>query len=418
MKTTLSSLFSLCAASAALAANVDHLANVSNVSFTQNAGQDVIVTYDLANNGEPAFVTLDVLTNGVPLPVSAVQSLSGDVSTSLTDFVADGTGKQIVWKARTDWKGNLTSNATVVVSAHYTNHLEGVYLRVDVTGGTAAESWPYHFGSVAPDVTSKAFLQDELWLKCVPAGTFLMGSPADEKGRNLYSSNDETQHEVTLTKPFFIGVTTLTRQQWTNMGGTMGNGVPLEGYESCPAVNLRYSLGSENGTRLDTMVATLNEKTELSGFGLPTEAQWEYACRADTQGVWADGSPWEPSVTAETPTKSENLALLGWYSENSAVSGTKVVHEVATKSPNAWGLYDFHGNVWEFVRDKYAVYPTIPQTDPFIDPGYPVTDEITIVRRGGSKDTNASGCRAAVRNTGIKAYQTNTTTGARLVFEF
>ena len=381
----------------------------------------MIVTYDLANNGQPAFVTLDVLTNGVPLPVAAVQTLSGDVSTSLTDFIADGPGKQIVWKARTDWKGNLTSNATVVVSAHYTNHLEGVYLRIDVTGGTSAESWPHHFGSVEPDVTSTAFLWDELWLKCVPAGTFHMGSPENELGRKVYESNDETQHQVTITKPFFIGVTPLTRKQWTNMGGTMGTGtslLPVEGYESCPAGNLRYSFGSKNGTRLDTMVATLNEKTGLSGFGLPTEAQWEYACRADTQGVWADGSPWEPSITAAKPEKSENLALLGWYGGNSTVSGTKVVHDVATKSPNAWGLYDFHGNVWEFVRDKYAVYPTIPQTDPFIDPGYPVTDEITIVRRGGSKDTNASGCRAAVRNTGIKAYQTNTTTGARLVFEF
>ena len=417
MKTLVSALFPL-AALVAPAATVGHLAQVSNVSFTQNAQQDVIVSYDLANNGQPAFVTLDVLTNGVPLPVAAVQSLSGDVSTNLTDFIADGTGKQIVWKARDDWKGNLTSNATVVVSAHYTNHLEGVYLRVDVTGGTSAESWPHHFGSVDPDVSSTAFLWDELWLKCVPAGTFLMGSPEDEPGRNVYSSTDETQHKVTLTKPFFIGVTTLTRKQWTNMGGTMGNGVPLEGYESCPAGNLRYSYSSENATRLDTMMETLADKTGLPGFALPTEAQWEYACRADTQGVWADGSPWEPSITDATPAKSENLALLGWYGDNSAVSGTKVVHEVATKAPNAWGLHDFHGNVWEFVRDKYADYPATAVDDPFTAPGEPVTDETTIVRRGGSKDTIASGCRAAVRNTGITAHKTNATTGARLVFEF
>ena len=169
----------LCAAEA-LAANVDHLATVSNVSFTQNANQDVIVTYDLANDGQPAFVTMDVLTNGVPLPVAAVQSLSGDVSTNLTDFIADGPDKRIVWKARTDWKGNLTSNATVVVSAHYTNHLEGVYLRVDVSGGMDAESWPTHFGSVDPDVSSTAFLWDELWLKCVPAGQDSLPTIASE----------------------------------------------------------------------------------------------------------------------------------------------------------------------------------------------------------------------------------------------
>ena len=100
MKRFISTLFSLCAASA-FAADVGHLAAVSNVSFTQDSQQDVIVTYDLANHGQPAFVTLDVLTNGVPLPVAAVQTLSGDVSTSLADFIDDGTGKRIVWKART-----------------------------------------------------------------------------------------------------------------------------------------------------------------------------------------------------------------------------------------------------------------------------------------------------------------------------
>ena len=409
----------LCAAEA-LAADVGHLAAVSNVSFTQNANQDVIVTYDLVNDGQPAFVTMDVLTNGVPLPVAAVQSLSGDVSTNLTHFIPDGTGKQIVWKARTDWKGNLTSNATVVVSAHYTNHLEGVYLRVDVTGGTTAEAWPIHFGSVDPDVSSRAFLQDEIWLKCVPAGTFLMGSPDDEPGRSIYPATDETRHAVALTRPFFIGVAPLTRKQWTNMGGTMGTDTDalLQGYETCPAGNLRYSYGSANTTRLDTMLGTLAVKTGLSGFALPTEAQWEYACRADTQGVWADGSPWDPGTTGSTPTVSENLSELGWYSDNSAVSETKVFHPVATKAPNAWGLYDFHGNVWEFVRDEYAAYPAASVTDPKNVPDEPVSSDVVIVRRGGSKDTNASACRAAVRNTGLTAYQTNEATGARLALEF
>jgi hypothetical protein len=247
MKTLLSSLSFICAAGA-FAANVGHLATVSNVSFTQNANQDVIVTYDLDNNGEPAFVTLDVLTNGVPLPVAAVQSVSGDVSTSLTNFVADGTGKTIIWKARTDWKGNLGSNATVVVSAHYTNHLEGVYLRVDVTGGTAAKSWPYHFGAVEPDITSKAFLWDELWLKCVPAGTFLMGSPEDELGRG----NDEIQHQVTISKPFFIGITPVTRKQWKNMGGSIQT-LTLEGMEAVPAGKIRYSYDGTSNTRCDTL---------------------------------------------------------------------------------------------------------------------------------------------------------------------
>ena len=409
MKTLLSSLSFICAAGA-FAANVDHLATVSNVSFTQNGQQDVIVKYDLANNGEPAFVTLDVLTNGVPLPVSAVQSLSGDVSTSLTNFVADGTGKTIVWKARTDWKGNLGSNATVVVSAHYTNHLEGVYLRVDVTGGKDADSWPHHFGVVEPDVSSEAFLHDELWFKCVPAGTFLMGSPESELGR----SNDETQHLVTLTKPFFIGVTPVTRKQWQYAtGGT--NSLAIVGKEGCPAGNVRYTYTSANTTRADTFISKLASKTGLAGFALPTEAQWEYACRADTQGVWGDGSPWDPGTTGNSPSISTNLAVVGWYADNSPISGTtKVVHQVATRAPNAWGLYDFNGNVWELCRDSKRTYTT----DPVEDPKGTIPDSSgSCVKRGGSKDTAAFGCRTARRNTNGTT-GTQETNGARFVLEF
>ena len=413
MKALFSSFLSLCAVSA-LAADVTHLATVSNVSFSQNANQDVIVTYDLANDGEPAFVTLDVLTNGVPLPVAAVQPLSGDVSTSLADFIDDGTGKQIVWKARTDWKGNLTSNATVVVSAHYTNHLEGVYLRVDVTGGTAASAWPYHFGSVEPDVTSHAFLQDEIWLKCVPAGTFLMGSPANEIGRGKPDNynTDETQHMVALTKPFFIGVTPVTRKQWQNMTGST-NSLAIVGNESCPAGNVRYTFGSANATRADSLVSKLDAKTGLSGFNLPTEAQWEYACRADTQGVWSDGSPWDPGTTESTFSTSTNLASVAWYSANSSIGGKKVVHPVATREPNDWGLYDFLGNVWEWCRDWSGDYSTDNITT---NPTGPDTGSKRIVR-GGSKDTSAFACRAATRNH-YTPTETSETRGLRLAFEF
>ena len=404
----------LCAAEA-LAANVGHLAAVSNVSFTQNAEQDVIVTYDLANNGEPAFVTMDVLTNGVPLPVAAVQTVSGDVSSSLTDFIADGTGKQIVWKARTDWKGNLTSNATVVVSAHYTNHLEGVYLRVDVTGGTTAESWPHHFGSVDPDVSSTAFLWDELWLKCVPAGTFLMGSPESELGRNV----NEVQHPVTM-KSFFVGVTPVTRRQWKNMGGSIQSLSDEGELGSVPAGKIRYTYGSASNTRCDTILARLNAKTGFSGFALPTEAQWEYACRADTQSAFNDGSPCDPGETSASYATSESLEDLAWYQGNAGTS--QPMQPVATKKPNAWGLYDFHGNCWEFCRDKQRTYPSSAEADPCGE--IPVVGDKCVIR-GGSKDTPASGCRSARRNvsgaigaTGSSATDNRETNGARFVFEF
>ncbi|MBR3084982.1 MAG: formylglycine-generating enzyme family protein [Kiritimatiellae bacterium] len=399
-------LLPLSAVVAADTVNVDHLAQVSNVSFTQNGEQDVIVSYDLDNGGEPAFVTLDVLTNGVPLPVSAVQTLSGDVSASLSDFVADGTGKKIVWKARTDWKGNLASNATVVVSAHYTNHLEGVYLRVDVSGGMEADAWPTHFGSVEPDLTSKAFLWDELWLKCVPAGTFHMGSPEDEL--NHYAN--ETRHQVTLTKPFFIGVTPVTRKQWTNMAGKITN-LTVDGYEACPARWIRYTHTIDSPTRSDTVFARLAEKTGLHGFGLPTEAQWEYACRADTASTFNDGSPWDPDLTSTKPTVSANLDKLAWYKNNSGDSD----HQVATKKPNAWGLYDFHGGVWELCRDSARTYTSEAVVNPIGD--MPKIDG-TCVKRGGSTSSDAYGCRSAYRNTSQSVTAAAEANGIRLAFEF
>ena len=408
MKNSLVSLLSLCAAGA-FAGNVGHLAAVSNVSFTQDGNQNVIVTYDLANNGEPAFVTLDVLTNGVPLPVAAVQSLSGDVSTSLTDFVSDGADKRIVWAARKDWKGNVGSNATVVVSAHYTNHLEGVYLRVDVSGGMDASSWPHHFGAVEPDVSSQAFLWDELWLKCVPAGTFLMGSPEDELNHNA----NETQHQVTISKPFFIGVTPVTRRQWTNMAGKITN-LTVDGYEGCAAGWIRYTYGSASPTRTDTVTNRLHTLTGLYGWTLPTEAQWEYACRADTSSTFNDGSPWDPGLTASQPTVSANLAELAWYKDNVGDS----VHEVATRKPNAWGLYDFHGSVWELCRDSAREYAATAVTDPVGEiPSISGTCN-TCVKRGGSTGSDAYGCRSAFRNTSQRIIETAAGNGARLVLEF
>ena len=403
-------IFAICSIAAVAASGA---AVVSNVSFTQNGAQDVIITYDLDNGGNPAFVAFDVLTNGVPLPVAAMQSVSGDFSPTLEDVVEDGPGKTITWKARNDWKGNISSNATVVVAARDPGNPVGIHLRVNVTGGTAAKSWPWRFSPAAPVVSDKTVLRDELWLKCVPAGTFLMGSPEDEKGRNYYGYA-ETQHEVTLTKPYFIGVTPVTRKQWTNMGGSVA-GLAVDGKEGHPAGKINFTWDTASNTRADTLLARLNQKTGLGGFALPTEAQWEYACRADTQGVWADGSSWDPGITENLPDTSENLDSLGWYSKNSTVSGATSVHQVATKAPNAWGLYDFHGNVWEWCSDWAADY----SAEPIDDPTGPTTGEKRI-RRGGSYSTAAFACRAATRNAQEEINKGNQleANGIRLAFEF
>ena len=221
-------------------------------------------------------------------------------------------------------------------------------------------------------------------------------------------------------KAFFVGVTPVTRRQWKNMGGSIQNLSDEGELGSVPAGKIRYTYGSASNTRCDTILARLNAKTGFSGFALPTEAQWEYACRADTQSAFNDGSPCDPGETSASYATSESLEDLAWYQGNAGTS--QPMQPVATKKPNAWGLYDFHGNCWEFCRDKQRAYPSTAESDPCGE--IPVVGDKCVIR-GGSKDTPASGCRSARRNvsgaigaTGSSATDNRETNGARFVFEF
>ena len=204
------------------------------------------------------------------------------------------------------------------------------------------------------------------------------------------------------------------------MGGSIQNLSDEGELGSVPAGKIRYTYGSASNTRCDTILARLNAKTGFSGFALPTEAQWEYACRADTQSAFNDGSPCDPGETSTSYATSESLEDLAWYQGNAGTS--QPMQPVATKKPNAWGLYDFHGNCWEFCRDKQRNYPSTAESDPCGE--IPVVGDKCVIR-GGSKDTPASGCRSARRNvsgaigaTGSSATDNRETNGARFVFEF
>jgi len=205
--------------------------------------------------------------------------------------------------------------------------------------------------------------------RLIPAGTFVMGSPTDELGRD----SDETQYTVTLTRAYYIQTTEVTQGQWQSVMNTNPSTFADCGY-NCPIEGISW-----NDTQ--TFISTLNSMGEGS-YTLPTEAQWEYAARAGSNKALSNGKIIDVSTDS-------NLDIMAWYTPNSS----STPHTVAQKKPNAWGLFDMHGNVYEWCQDWYDDYPTNSVADPF----GPLTGT-TRVYRGGSWDSYARYCRSANRS--------------------
>ena len=199
----------------------------------------------------------------------------------------------------------------------------------------------------------------EFAFRWCPAGTFTMGSPTSEEDH----SSDKTQHKVTLTKGFWMMETEVTQKQWK---AVMGDNPT------------RYDIG-DNRPVTHVSWNDCQEFCRKTGLQLPTEAQWEYACRAGSTGAYAG-----------------NLDDMAWYENN---SGSRT-HSVGTKKPNAWGLYDMHGNVYEWCQDWFGKYPSGSVTDP-TGP----SSGSDRVGRGGSWDDDAGGCRSAYRSYGEPGYR-------------
>ncbi len=206
----------------------------------------------------------------------------------------------------------------------------------------------------------------------IPSGSFVMGSPAGEPGR----SADETQHEVKLSKAFFMQTTEVTQKQWKDVMGTSHSFFSTCG-ENCPVQNVSWD-------DAQIFIAALNQLGEGT-CRLPTEAEWEYAARAGSTTAFANGGITQTECSPADP----NLNLMGWYCGNANDS----IHPVGAKQANRWGLHDMHGNVWEWCQDWYGAYPTGSVTDP----AGPATGSDKVFR-GGSWDYAARFCRSALRS--------------------
>jgi formylglycine-generating enzyme required for sulfatase activity len=224
----------------------------------------------------------------------------------------------------------------------------------------------------------------------IPAGTFMMGSPEDEPGRY----DDEVLHEVTLTQPYYMQTTQVTQGQWESV---MGNNPShfKDGGPNCPVEMVSWE-------DTQAFISKLNQQEGTDKYCLPTEAEWEYACRAGTDGPFYFGRCLSTDQANYDGNRPLGDCPKGEFREKTT--------PVGNFECNKYGLYDMHGNVLEFCQDWYDNYTTSPVTDP-TGP----ENGATRVLRGGSWISHAGYCRSAYRFRFWPGFR-HRNTGFRLVF--
>lgn len=200
----------------------------------------------------------------------------------------------------------------------------------------------------------------------VPAGTFMMGSPGGEAGRD---SDESPQHQVTIGHHFYMQTTEVTQGQWKRVMGNNPSHFSSCG-DDCPVEQVSWE-------DVQGFIRKLNSMEGTGKYRLPTEAQWEYAARAGSATRFHAGN------------SDDDLLHAGWLKTN---SGSKT-HQVGQKAPNSWGLYDMHGNVYEWVQDWFRLYSAGSVTD-----SAGPSSGSKRVRRGGSWSSIAKFCRSANRD--------------------
>jgi formylglycine-generating enzyme required for sulfatase activity len=222
---------------------------------------------------------------------------------------------------------------------------------IPLSKDTSYEVPPTPAGTAAGEIRELTALKIKFcWC---PGGTFKMGSPADAPG----SERNEPQFEVSLTQGYWLQQTELTQAQYELLMGT--NPAHFRG-EANPVESVTFAEAKEFCRRLSELPP---EKNSGNLYRLPTEAEWEYACRAGSTTGFSFG---------------DDEALMedyGWFNRNSS----RTTHPVGLKKPNDWGLHDLHGNVGEWCGDYYGEYPAGPVTDP----GGPESGGQIAVRGGG-----------------------------------
>jgi formylglycine-generating enzyme required for sulfatase activity len=382
-----------------------------------------VVYIDYILDGAPAIVTAEVYSPDGALGLSRASSVSGDVSR----VVGVGNGR-IVWNAAADYPDRIITNAHVKVKAWATNAPPD-YLAVDLSSSNNEDSlrWYDSAENVPGGITNDVYKTAKLLMRKIPAAgvTWMMGSPVVPTAENNRNAYTETPHYVTLTKDYYIGVYPVTAGQYERVVGSLPAGADVEaepvpsdaelhpvsgvsyGWQGDDIPHyLRYSYWPERkGHDVDGtgFLGLLSKRTAVE-FDLPTSAQWEFACRAGSDGAVYGGY---------------SVADVAWCKAE-----TNRTVAVGLKKPNAYNLYDMLGNVWEWCLD---MYPSSPAATPVadehqIDPagityeqsGYTANNQIKRYRRGGNYTSEESEIRVAY-SAGRKADGRDPMLGFRVV---
>ena len=391
---------------------------ISNVRLEQNSvSRRVTAQYDL---DETAVVTMDVLTNGVSIGGANIQNVGGDCFRK----VAAGNNRVVTWDPHLSWPDHKFGAGVVSVrmTAWALDNTPD-YMVVDITATGGADTQTYYPAAdfVPSGMTNGLYKTTTLLMRKIMAKgvKWTMGSVA-ESGR---IAARETPHQVTLTNNYYIGVYPVTQAQWQQITGYNPSNFTtdrtMRPVEKVGYTDIRQGKGTASAAASatggvypaapygDSFLGILRAKTALD-FDLPSEAQWEFAARAGNgEGHWGDGSAMRISSN-----KDVGLDLLGRYQYNGgklgsdggtvpaanceATNGTAIV---GSYLPNAWGLYDVHGNVWEWCLDLYADDITA------LNGAVNTASGADRVHRGGGWNDPASLSRPAFRNYSTPSYR-------------
>jgi len=368
---------------------------------------DYTIAYD---DGEPALDPLLERLAAQAVDTSASPAVTNDMN-NLSPAPLDVTAgtHRMTWDANADGVTNVSDAVSVRIEVR---RYASKYLLVDLREGSTASSYPVTYLAAEPTGGFNVgdYKGDFMVFRLVPPGSFMMGSPSTEGGRNA----NETQHRVVISKPMYVGLFEVTQKQYKKVMGS----VPSErtgelrpvGYLFGADIRCNYPTSATNAIDSGSFVGKFRTRTGLA-FDLPTEAQWEYACRGGTATAFNDGIA---QAAGSSSGYDASMAALGRYSGNNtegAYNGGPTT--VGSFAPNGWGLYDMHGNVSEYCRDYRYEYSTASAeaVDP-IGRG-----QGSFVVRGGSYGSTASDCRSAMRGTHMGSQNRNNfaTLGFRLV---
>ena len=376
---------------------------VTDVSVAQRWPWNGLVDITYSIESDDAEATFWVSFSGADLDQNRLVEMKSVTGATVGKVVKAGGPYTATWDAAQDEAEFHSSRFYVRVTVE-----ETLYLIVDLSEGANASRYPIRYSAHGPDLSDDTCRTTELWLSRIPKGTFLMGSPEDELGR----ASDETLHSVTLTQDYYIGIFECTQRQYELVMGTRPSFFSNSScYATRPVEQVSYNdlRGTGKGAQwpssaevdAGSFFGKLRAKTGLP-FDLPTEAQWEYACRAGTATALNSGA----NLTSNDQPGEEIMYYggiryfynNGGYGENSITAcnwttsaGTAKVGSYKYWA-NAWGLYDMHGNVAEWCLDWYGLYSLGTNVDPVGN-----ASGTSRVCRGGGCNFNLSGSRSAAR---------------------